>query len=129
MPEYANITSAIDAPSALHDGTSPSAKLTWLQSTNQMPIAASRNKGVSLSAASATIARAPSFTPNAFSANNAPYTPVINSARGPPGAKAGTRLATCSDNAAATPALEVMLLIHISAPAMKPANWPKVAVR
>jgi hypothetical protein len=38
-------------------------------------------------------------------------------------------LATCSDSAAATPALEVMLLIHINAPAMKPANWPKAAVR
>jgi len=84
---------------------------------------------VSLSVASATIARAPSFTPNAFSANNTAYTPVITIARGTGPASEGTRFATWSDNAAATPALEVMLLIHISAPAMKPANWPNVAVR
>ena len=129
MPEYANITSTIDAPSAPHDGTSPTEKLTWLQSTNQMPIAASRNSGVSFSAASAMIARAPSFTPKALSANNTAYTPVISNARGTGPANAGTRLATCSDSAAATPALEVMLLIHISAPAMKPANGPKVALR
>ena len=37
MPEYANITSAIEAPSAPIDGTSPIEKLTWLQSTKNMP--------------------------------------------------------------------------------------------
>ena len=90
---------------------------------------ASRNSGVSFNAASVVIARAPSFTPKALSANSAPYTSVSNSARGTGGANAGTRLATCTDSAAATPALEVKLLIHISAPPTKPANGPKVALR
>jgi hypothetical protein len=101
----------------------------WLQSTKNMPMPASRNSGVSFNPASVVMARAPSFTPNAFKANNAPYTAVSNNARGTGGAKAGTRLATCTDNAAATPALDATLLIHISAPARNPANCPKVALR
>jgi hypothetical protein len=116
-------------PSAPHDGTSPIAKLTWLQSTKNTPSSASANNGASFNAASVVIARAPSFTPKAFSANSDPYTNVSSKARGSGGANAGTRLATCTDNAAATPALEVKLLIHISAPPTKPANGPNVALR
>lgn len=79
--------------------------------------------------ASTAIARAPSFTPKALSANRKAYTPVSSSARAVVSENAGTSVATCSDSAAATPALEAMLLIHISAPARKPANEPKTAVR
>ena len=84
---------------------------------------------MSLSAARTVIARAPSLTPKALSANNTRYSAVSSIARGSGGASAGTRLATCTDSAAATPALEVKLLIHINDPAVNPANGPKVAVR
>ena len=90
---------------------------------------ASRNSGVSFNAASVVIALAPSLTPKTLSAKSDPYTAVSNSPRGRGGASAGTRLATWTDRAAATPALEVKLLIHINAPATKPANGPKVALR
>ena len=99
------------------------------RSTKKIPTAASRNSGVNFNAANAVIARAPSFTPNAFKANSTPYTAVNNNARGTGGANAGIRLATCTDKAAATPALDPTLLIHISAPARNPANWPNVALK
>ena len=111
-------------PSALQDGTSPGRKLTWLQSTNQIPHATSANKGVSLTVASTAIARAPSLTPKALSANSTAYSAAISPMRAPGPASAGTRLATWVAKAAATPALEATLPIHISAPVMKPANGP-----
>ena len=123
------MTSTMEAPSAPQEGTSSIAKLTCDQSTKPIPSAASRNSGVSLSAASAVIARAPSLTPNALSASKEPYTAVSRSARGRGGASDGTRLATCTESAAATPALDAMLEIHSSAPPTNPAKGPNVAVR
>ena len=66
--------------------------------------------------------RAPSFTPNALSANSALYTPAISSARGDGCANCGKACATWLVSAAATPALEVTLQIHISAPVRKPGE-------
>jgi hypothetical protein len=119
----------MEAPSEPQEGTSPIAKLTCDQSTKYMPRIASRNSGVSLSAASAVIALAPSLTPNALSASKVPYTAVSSNARGSAGANAGTRLATCTARAAATPALDATLEIHIRAPPTNPAKGPQVAVR
>ena len=116
-------------PSAAHEGTSPGEKLTSVQSTKNSPMPTSRHSGVSFSPASTVIARAPSSTPKAFSAYSSRYRPVSRAARGTGWANHGTRLAICTANAAATPALEATLLIHISAPARKPAKLPKVARR
>ena len=88
------MTSTMEAPSAPQEGTSSIAKLTCDQSTTTIPNAARRKRGVSLSAASVVIARAPSLTPNALSASNVPYTAVSRSARGSGGANDGARLAT-----------------------------------
>ena len=123
------MTSTMEAPSAPQEGTSPIAKLTCDQSTKKIPIAASRNRGVSLSVASIVIARAPSLTPNALNASNVPYTAVSSTALGNGAANEGTRLATWTERAAATPALDATFEIHISAPPTNPANGPQVAVR
>src|SRR5687767_16030098 len=94
MPEYANMTSTMEAPSAPQEGTSPIAKLTFDPSTRKIPTAASRNRGASFSAASVVIARAPSLTPKALSANNRPYTAGSRGARGKGGAQRGTTAGT-----------------------------------
>ena len=64
------------------------------------------------------------MTPKALSANNLPYTAVSRSARGSGGANVGTRAATWTERAAATPALDATLEIHISAPPTNPAKEP-----
>ena len=88
---------------------------------------ASRNNGVSLSVAKATMARAPSLTPKALSAIRIAYSTTSVAVRRPGVAIAGTTLPIWSTSAAEIPALEATLVIHISAPATKPAKVPKAA--
>src|SRR5688572_4781619 len=125
MPEYANITMIIEVPSAAHDGNAVND--TSDQSTKNVPIAASTTSGVSLIVASTTIARAPSFTPNAFIATRIPYSTTKKSARGRPVPSAGRTCATCWFNAFATPGPETTLPIHISAPVTNPQKLPYAA--
>ena len=119
------MTSTIDAPRVGHDGIS--SQLIWLQSTKNRPTLASRNSGVSLSVASTVIARAPSFTPNAFSAIRIAYRTTMNSVRKVGSSNCGQARATCRNKAEATAPLEAALQIHIKAPAMNPGNGPNAA--